>query len=260
MLALIAGTGILPELVAVAMEAPPLICRPEGEEADLNFRLERLVPFLETLRDRGIGEVCFAGAMTRPDLDPAAFDPATAARLPEIAAALGRGDDGTLRFFADMFAEYGMTVRGAHEFAPGLLASEGAIAGRVLSASDQSDAELARQVLDHLSPLDVTQGCVVARGRVLGIETIQGTEALLSFVATTRIPYAGATGGVLVKRPKAGQDLRFDMPAIGPETILQAAEAGLAAIVIAAGATLLLDRAKTIQAAAEQGITLWGAP
>lgn len=258
MLALIAGTGRLPALVAAAA-GPLLICRPEGETADLNFRLERLVPFLETLCERGVKEVCFAGAMTRPDFDPSALDPATAARLPEIAAALALGDDGTLRFFASLFAEYGMEVRGAHEVAPELLAPEGAIEGQV-SKGDQADAELARQVLDHLSPLDVTQGCVVAGGRVLGIETIQGTEVLLSFVAKTRAPYAGKTGGVLVKRPKNGQDLRFDMPAIGPDTIGQAAEAGLSGVSVAAGKSLILDRKETVEAAEAAGITLWGEP
>ena len=63
-------------------------------------------------------------------------------------------------------------------------------------------------------------------------------------------------GGVLVKRPKPGQDLRVDMPSIGPETLRGAARAGLAGVAIAAGAVLVLDRAATLAAAEEAGLFL----
>ncbi|MDO6646773.1 LpxI family protein, partial [Acinetobacter guillouiae] len=82
-------------------------------------------------------------------------------------------------------------------------------------------------ILLALSPLDVGQGAVVAGGLVLGIETLQGTDALLRFVGDTPAPLRRCQGGVLVKAPKRGQDLRVDMPAIGPDTVRNAAAAGL---------------------------------
>jgi DUF1009 family protein len=79
---------------------------------------------------------------------------------------------------------------------------------------------------------------------------------MLRFVAET----APGSGGVLVKRPKPGQDLRFDMPAIGPDTITAAARAGLAGIEIAAGGVLMLDPGAVRGACAETGLSLWAAP
>jgi DUF1009 family protein len=79
---------------------------------------------------------------------------------------------------------------------------------------------------------------------------------MLDFVART----APGSGGVLVKRPKPGQDLRFDMPAIGPDTVRKAASAGLTGIEIAAGSVLLLDREAVLAACAETGVALWAAP
>lgn len=258
MRALIAGTGRLPELVAESMETPPLVCREFGLDADVNFRMEQIIPFLSGLRDRGITEVCFAGAMSRPPIDPKQIDPATALRAEEIMRAMAQGDDATLSFFADLFAEYGMELKGAHLFAPDLLAPAGVIAGDPLSKAEEDDTARGREILDHLGPIDVTQSCVVAHGQVLGIEPIQGTEAMLRFVAATREKYAGSNGGVLVKRAKPGQDLRFDMPAIGPDTVEQAASAGLRAIVIGAETTLLIDRAEIEIAANRHGISILG--
>jgi DUF1009 family protein len=143
-------------------------------------------------------------------------------------------------------------VVGAHALRPDLVAEAGCLAGGPLPG----DVARARAVLDALGPLDVGQAAVAARGQVLGIETLQGTDAMLDFVART----APGSGGVLVKRPKPGQDLRFDMPAIGPDTVRHAAAAGLAGIEIAAGRVLLLDRDAVLAACAETGLSLWAAP
>lgn len=85
---------------------------------------------------------------------------------------------------------------------------------------------------------------------------MQGTDAMLKFVGQT----APSSNGVFVKRPKPGQDLRVDMPAIGPDTIRNAARAGLSGIEIAAGAVLLLDRDAILAACAETGLNLWAGP
>ncbi len=111
----------------------------------------------------------------------------------------------------------------------------------------------ARAVLHSLSPHDVGQGCVVAKGHIIGIETLQGTDAMLRFVQTT----APGSGGVLVKRAKDGQDLRVDMPAIGPQTIAHAAAAGLKAIEAQQGKVLLLDPDAVRAACQTHDINLW---
>ncbi|PJE34497.1 DUF1009 domain-containing protein, partial [Pseudooceanicola lipolyticus] len=98
MLAIIAGQGRLPGLIAGAQPAPPLICalagfEPEGLAPDLVFRLETLGTLLQQLQARGVTEICLAGAVRRPPVDPAAIDTATRPLIPRLTAALSRGDD-----------------------------------------------------------------------------------------------------------------------------------------------------------------------
>ena len=106
-----------------------------------------------------------------------------------------------------------------------------------------------------MSSADIGQAVVVENGLVLGVETLQGTDRLLQFVAETDLSLRDSLKkGVLVKRPKKQQDLRVDMPAIGPNTIDAVSKAGLAGIVISPLTVLLLERKKTLSLAAQKGI------
>jgi DUF1009 family protein len=172
---------------------------------------------------------------------------------PRLIAAMQGGDDALLRLVIAIFEEQGFTVRGAHEIDPSLTAQAGILTGTALSDARQADADRAIDILSALSPLDVGQGAVVESGLCLGIETLQGTDALLGFVAQT--PKQLRKGdGVFVKAPKRGQDLRVDMPTIGPDTIKAANAANLTVIVIAAGAVIILDPEETIELAQNAGI------
>ncbi|AHM05007.1 hypothetical protein roselon_02708 [Roseibacterium elongatum DSM 19469] len=255
--AIIAGTGALPALLLAGSPAhvvsfddvPPDL---PGMARLIPARFEKLGKLFYDLSVAGVREVAFAGAMSRPVLDPGQFDAATAALVPRLTAAMAQGDDALLRDVMALFEERGFAILGAHQIRPDLVAEAGALCG---PAPNAVDVARARAVLDALGPLDVGQAAIAAQGQVIGIETLQGTDALLQYVAAT----APASGGVLVKRPKPGQDLRVDMPAIGPRTVHLAAEAGLSAIEIAAGAVLLLDRAAVLEACAETGLALWAA-
>lgn len=258
MLAVIAGAGLLPRLILE--ENPGLLVRFEGAgcETDaaeiVEARFEQLGVLFGELKSRDVTDVCFAGAMARPALDPSSFDPETLALMPRVLPVLKGGDDALLRLIAEIFEEQGFAVRGAHELAPGLVAPAGSLVGEP-DAGQKQDAARATAILNALSEQDVGQGCVVANGLCLGIETIQGTDAMLGFVADTRARHGD--GGVFVKRPKAIQDLRIDMPAIGPETVVAVAAAGLSGMCIAAGSVLLLDRPAIMDAAVAAGIVLW---
>lgn len=255
MRAILAGMGALPGLLLEA--GPAEVVRFRGVEVDvtptMEARFEQLGMLFDTLRDRGVTEVCLAGAMSRPPLDPVAFDPFTASKMPVLMQAMGQGDDALLRAVIGVIEEAGFTVVAAHALRPHLVAPAGALAGKPMG---ETDAARARAVLDALGALDVGQGAVVAKGQVIGVETLQGTDAMLAFVAQS----APGSGGVFVKRPKPGQDLRVDMPAIGPDTIRNAANAGLKGIEIAAGTVLLLDREAILAACAETGLNLWAGP
>lgn len=255
MRAILAGMGALPGLLLKA--GPAQVVRfagmPVTIESTIEARFEQLGKLFDDLRDAGVSEVCLAGAMTRPPLDPVAFDPFTAARMPVLMQAMGQGDDALLRAIIGVIEEAGFSVVAAHSIRPDLVAPAGVLAGEAIGATD---AARARAVLDALGPLDVGQGAVAAKGQIIGVETLQGTDAMLDYVGQT-MP---GSGGIFVKRPKPGQDLRVDMPAIGPDTIHNAAAVGLCGIEIAAGAVLLLDRGAILTACAETGMNLWVGP
>ncbi|KUF11907.1 LpxI family protein [Pseudoponticoccus marisrubri] len=267
MLALIAGRGALPVELNRALSAggrAPLVATLEGVGSDLptaatwrSFRIEHLGSVLQDLRAAGVTEICFAGAIARPALDPAQIDAATAPLVERILKALSSGDDAALRAVMGLFEEAGMAVRAAHEICPELVAPAGFAAGpQPLPEAVEPMIGQGAAILQALSPLDVGQSVVIGAAGCLGIETAQGTDALLGFVATSEPRFRRGPAGVLVKGPKLGQDLRVDMPAIGPDTLRHAARGGLGAIVVQAGRTLLLDREALLAEAEAQGVTV----
>lgn len=253
--ALIAGSGRLPAAIAARLDAPLVAALdgfpPEGIEAE-SFRLERLVPFIESLLDRGVTRVVFAGAVRRPRLDPALFDRRTAMLVPRIAAAMQQGDDAALREVIAVFEEEGLTIAGLADVAPSLIPGAGILAGRP-SPQDEADAARAAAIVQGLGALDIGQGAVVAGGLCLAVETLPGTEAMLDFVARTRT----GRGGVLWKAPKPSQERRIDLPAVGPDTVAQARAAGLDGIAWEAGGVVLIDREDAVAAAEAAGLFLW---
>ena len=267
-LALIAGRGVLPAELAAALTAEtgaaPLVCapagiRPEGLSVDQLFHLERLAPFLRDLTRRGITRVAMVGAVDRPRLDPALIDPETAQHLPALMAAMADGDDATLRAIIALIEGYGLRVQGLAELAPALLAPAGELT-RPPSDAETADARRGAEVLAALGPVDVGQAVVVAGRLVLGVEALFGTDALLADIAARRSSREPQTGGVLVKRMKPGQEMRADLPGIGPQTVEAALAAGLTGICLQAGAVVILERGRTLAAAEAAGLALWAEP
>ncbi len=244
-------------------ERPPFVAAlegfaPEGLTPDLSFRLERLAPALRAMADAGVSRVVFAGAVRRPAaLDPALIDPATAVLLPRLMAAMGQGDDATLRAVVALFEDEGFAVAGLAEVAPGLIPGPGLLCGTP-GPQDQRDAARAAAVVAALGAADVGQGAVVQGGLCLAAEALPGTDHMLSTVAALPPGLRPAPrGGTLYKAPKPGQDRRIDLPALGPGTVRAAARAGLAGIAWEAGGVLLLDRAEAIAEAGAAGLFLW---
>lgn len=259
-LAILACGGALP--VALAQNNPDavLICFvgvPHGLGAEAEeHRFEKLGALIERLQSAGVTRVVLAGNLARPTLDPAVFDAETKALAPNLMRAMQGGDDALLSAVISLFEAQGFDVLGAHELLPDLTAREGLCLGPRPDATAEMDAARAADILAALSPLDIGQGCVVAGGQCLGIETAQGTDALLRFVAATDPACRPTAPGVFVKAAKRGQDLRVDMPAIGPATIKAVAAAGLAGVMIEPERVMILERDKTLAALADSGLFL----
>ncbi|QCO56904.1 LpxI family protein (plasmid) [Pseudorhodobacter turbinis] len=260
--AIIAGRGALPARICAGLAEKPLIAAldgfaPDGVAPDLTFRVERLVPFLNHLLDQGVGRVCFAGAVQRPDLDPSRFDPLTAQMVPRLIAAMQGGDDSTLREVLKIFEEFELEIVSSSDLLPDLTAKAGLLAGEI-TLQDEADATRAATIVAALGAVDVGQGAVVQAGLCLAVEVLTGTDAMLETVAQVPPHLRPKTSkGLYLKAVKPGQDRRIDQPTIGPHTLEMAAKAGLGGVVFEAGGVLLLDQPALIAQANALGLFLW---
>ncbi|MEO1551589.1 MAG: UDP-2,3-diacylglucosamine diphosphatase LpxI [Pseudomonadota bacterium] len=270
-LAIIAGTGILPRMIAedCALKGQPYrVVQFEGVALDwvkdhpvIEAVFEKPGRLFADLRAANCADVTFAGGMTRPKLSPFKFDFKGLRLAPSLFSALRSGDDRALRIVSGIFEAEGLTVRAPHELLERLLIEEGIPTKAQPSAQDKTDATRASEIVTALGAVDVGQGAVVAQGLCLGTESIQGTDAMLAFVAGSAPgvrPDPDGSKGVLLKAPKPGQDWRVDLPAIGPDTVTRAKEAGLAGIVLQSGGVLVLGLEETVSRADELGLFLWG--
>lgn len=265
MLALIAGTGDLPGAVVAALRSAgqpdPLICEMRGFVADvpedlprLGFRMEQIGSFLAKLTGRGITDLCLAGAMLRPVIDPSAIDAATAPLVPRIMAAMSLGDNGTLAAFISIFEAAGLHLRAAHQIAPRLLPPAGVLT-RVGPGTDVADGVFAaRAAFADMARRDIGQSCILHAGRVIAQEPQTGTDTLIG------MRQVWPAGAVLVKAPKPGQDLRADLPVIGPQTADRVLAHGLSGIVLAQGGVMVLHRDRVLQSLDAGGGFLWVTP
>ena len=265
MLAIIAGEGTLPEVLysnLVQRGEAPLVVELEGfpstikKVKPIRFRVEHLGSLLADLKTQGVTELCLAGRVQRPKLDPAAVDAATEPFVPGIVAAITSGDDGALREVLFIIEEFGFELRAAHELMPELLPALGVPTVAKPGERDRQDASRAAEIMIAVGPADIGQGCVVVAGQALAIEALGGTDWMLDSLAGNRRP-EGPPGGILYKAPKPGQDRRADLPVIGPQTMAGVRAAGLSGIVIEEGGVIVLDQAATIGAADAAGLFLW---
>jgi UDP-2,3-diacylglucosamine hydrolase len=217
-------------------------------------RLGAAAEFLRHLRENGVDELVMAGAVRRPTLAALRPDWRAAKFLARVGLA-AFGDDGLLRALIKELEAEGFRVVGVDSILGGALAPQGALGRHAPDAEAEADIALGLKVARSLGALDVGQAAVVQQGLVLGVEAIEGTDALIARCGP--LMRAGR-GGVLVKTTKPGQELRADLPTIGPRTVAACAAAGIAGIAVEAGAALLIDRAEIVAAADRAGLFVVG--
>jgi DUF1009 family protein len=192
-------------------------------------------------RAEGCREIVFIGTTARPPLWRLRFDWGTLRILPRVMAAYRGGDNHLLSGIAKAFEQEGFRLVGAHEVAPDILMPAGALSKRRPNAQERDDIVQAVRLLEAIGKFDVGQAAVVAGNHVLAVEGAEGTDKMLERVTELRGRRIGAPGGVLVKAPKPGQDWRFDLPSIGPQTIEGVARAGLAGVAVLARGSIVAE-------------------
>jgi DUF1009 family protein len=260
-LGILAGGGSLPSLIIEA-------CRQSGRDlfvvafenqADVDLvadvphawvRLGAAGKTLKLLKDASVKELIFAGRIARPTM--AALRPD--AKALEFFAKMGTkvfGDDGLLRALAETLEAEGFVVTSPTAILGDLQVAKGTLGDVGPDNSARVDISRGIDVLNALSPVDVGQATAVQEGLVLGIEAVEGTDALIERCALLK---RDGPGPVLVKIRKLGQDSRIDLPTIGHATIRRVRDAGFRGIAIEANAALVLEREHVIATANEAGL------
>jgi DUF1009 family protein len=258
---LIAGSGRFPSLFAQAARGRGLQVVALGHRGDTDPGLAREVDALhwvhlgqlgrsvKLLRAEGVERAVMAGgigklsAVLRARLDWRGL--AVAASLRHF------NDDLVLRAVAAEYERGGVHIEPSTVFTPELLPGPGLHSQRAPTMSEKKDVALGFEVARALGQADVGQTVVVEDGKVLAVEASEGTDATIA-----RGGDYGRGRAVVVKRSKPGQDLRFDLPAVGPQTIAVMAAHGCRTLAFEAGKTLLLDGDPTLRAADREGIAV----
>jgi UDP-2,3-diacylglucosamine hydrolase len=271
---LIAAGGVMPFAVAESLIARGInpilfalkgVCDPVRVERFRHHWISvgQIGKAVKLFRAENCRDLVFIGTLVRPALSEIRLDWDTLHVIGRVWAAFRGGDDHLLSGIGRILEQDGFRMVGIKDVAPDLLMPEGRLA---LAAPDEdaaADIARGREVLHALSPFDIGQAAVVIDGHVVGVEDIEGTDGLLARVARLRAEgriRAKAGRGVLVKAPKSGQDLRFDLPTIGPRTIEGVAAAGLAGIAVVAGNTIIVEPQTMIETADAAGLFVTGLP
>ena len=265
-LAVLAGRGLLPVSVienAMAEGREVFILAFEGEtdpavvagRPHAWVRLGAVGRAIRLLHEAAVKDVVMIGAINRPSFANMRIDFRGMQVLAKLGMKAGQGDNHLLETIARELESEGFRVIGADELLTSNVAEKGVMTRAEPGSSAGRDIALGVDVATRLGELDIGQAVVVQQGTVLGVEAIEGTDALLERVALLK---RTGPGGVLVKMKKPGQDRRADLPTIGVKTIEGAATAGLEGVAVHARHCLMADRERIVEAADRAGLFVVG--
>jgi len=267
-LGILAGAGELPLRVIEACRATNRPFFVLGFEGSADPAIAAGVPHawvrlgaageaLRILRENGVAELVMVGGVKRPSVLQLRPDWHAAKFFARIGYR-ALGDDGLLKAVIHELEEVeGFRVVGVESILGSAVAPEGPLGRHAPDEQARQDIAQGFRIIRALGALDIGQAVVVQQGLVLGVEAIEGTDALIERCRALR---REGPGGVLVKGAKPGQERRADLPTIGPRTIAAAVAAGLRGVAVDAGSTILIDRAELVAAADRAGIFVAGVP
>lgn len=262
--ALIAGQGIYPMLVAAAVRRAgvPLKLIAFDEEtrpdlyasfADADRRMllvGQLGKMLHTLEEFGAGAAIMAGQITPRRLFKGLHPDLKATRI--LFSLKKRNAETIFGAIAAEIEKLGITLLDARSFIDDQLASPGCMTGRRFPIEDDYVTH-GVQIARECARLDIGQGCVVRKGTVLAVEAFEGTDEMIRRAGAFK-----TDGALFVKTVKTQQDYRFDVPCFGQRTLETMREAGIAAAALEAGRVIMLDKPAVIAQAKTWGIHLLG--
>jgi UDP-2,3-diacylglucosamine hydrolase len=262
-LGIIAGNGVYPRLLADSARragVKKIVAAAFTGETDPALtqhvdviewmRVGQLSRLLKFFRDQEIHHAIMAGQIAPKNLFDLRPDWKALLLLGKLKQ---RNAESIFGAIADELAKVNVNLLPATTFLEDFLAPPGLIAGAKLSRREEEDVDLGWKIARQVARLDIGQTVIVKDGTILAVEAFEGTnEAIKRGGALAR------KGAIMVKVAKPHQDIRFDVPVIGVETIRIAAEAKLRVIAIEAGKTLLLEKGSVIELANRAKISIIG--
>jgi UDP-2,3-diacylglucosamine hydrolase len=260
-LGIIAGFGRLPVEVAKAVRETGRRVIAIGVLDSVDHELQNVVDayyainvgqltaIIDTLKQEQVAEIVLIGKVNKELLFQGIM---MDGKMRALLASLPNNNDDTLMLaFVREFVMSGMQVLDQTLYIQPLLAQEGLCTARQPSDAEWQDIEYGFAMAKEIGRLDIGQTVVVKNKAVLAVEAIEGTDA-----AIRRGGQLAQGGAIVAKVAKPQQDVRFDMPGVGTNTLQSMIEAGAKVLVVEAGKTLLVDRAKVIKMADEHGIAI----
>ena len=230
-------SGIDEELYKVATKTYPI-------------SVGQLQEIITTLKNEGVTEVTMLGKVTKELMFAGAVQ--LDGRIQKVLASLTDNSDDTIMMaFVRELAAEGLGVLDQTSFIQALMPAPGVLTIRKPTSEEQADMEFGFNMAKEIGRLDIGQTVVVKNCAVMAVEAIEGTD-----VCIRRGGELGRGGVTIAKVAKPNQDMRFDVPAVGPNTLEAMCAARATALVIEAGKTLLVDRQTVIKIADEHGITI----
>jgi hypothetical protein len=268
---IIAGGGNLPLELARRLAAdgpPPFVIRMVGEAGPelrafdgVDLELENLAHSVSALKKAMVSRIVFAGSVgRRPKVSALRIPLSLWPYVPGIALKLTRGDNDLLAHCVRKFEGMGLTVIGAHDILPDHVIAEGRAGAVDAPKAAAASLDVAVRACLAIGRLDIGQAVVAVGRRIVAVEGLEGTDAMLGRVADLRRlgRIAADAPAIMVKLAKPAQELRADMPTIGPVTVDSAREAGIVSIHVSAGSTLMMEAAATLAKADAAGIAIIG--
>lgn len=266
-LAIIAGKGDLPKMIAKKCQDTKrpfaiFLIKDEAKEEDFSQYSYNIVPIgyigqlLKLMKKENVRDMVFAGGVSKPSMANLKADGKGAFLISKILAAKLFGDDNLLSTITNFFKKEGFNIVGAHEIIADLTTQKGFLGKIEPDKSSLKDIEIGANALKIMSELDIGQAIAVQQKNIIGVEAIEGTDALLD--RCEEIQLKTGKKPVLIKMKKANQNTKIDLPSLGVNTIENLHRANFAGVALEAGSSIIINQKEVIKLADAYGLFVIG--
>jgi DUF1009 family protein len=211
-----------------------------------SLKITELGKAISILKKNNCKNIIFIGKVKRPEISLLKFDRKALFYLPRLFSAFKKGDANILKEIIKIFKEHKIKVVNSMKFTPELIFKDRSINNLKVKNIDKNSIIKGASIIKSLSKFDIGQSVIINNGYVLAIEGPEGTDEAIKRSLNLSIKYKLKDKSILVKFPKANQDLRVDLPTIGLDTVKNCIKANIKGIAVKRSQNIILDKDKII--------------